>query len=77
MTRHGISHKAASMLIAVNNMPTRQVAMGPRKPQGRCVVEYARSPEQLAESEHMFGESLDKFYTACRRRTIAPVWCGD
>ena len=77
MQRHGISRKAASMLIACNNMPARTVAMGPRKPAFHAVVEYARTPEQLAESTRLFGESLGKFYDDCRRRTIAPVFCGD
>lgn len=77
MQRHGINRKAASMLIACNNMPARTVAMGPRKPAANAVIEYARTPEQLAESTRLFGESLGKFYDACRRRTIAPVFCGD
>ena len=77
MQRHGINRKAASMLIACSNMPARTVAMGPRKPAAHAVIEYARTPEQLAESTRLFGESLGKFYDDCRRRTIAPVFCGD
>lgn len=45
--------------------------------QPRAVVEYARTPEQIAESNRLAGESMDKFYAECRRRTIAPVWTGD
>ena len=77
MQRHGINRKAASMLIACSNMPARTVAMGPRKPAFHAVVEYAKTPEQLAESTRLFGEALGQYYAACRRRTIAPVFCGD
>lgn len=65
---------------------TRLNAMGPLKGMtGRteprafvphAVVEYARTPEQLVESERLFGESLDTFYAECRRRTITP-FVGD
>lgn len=77
MKRHNVSHKAASMLIACNNMPARPVAMGPRYRTFRAVVEYARTQKQLAEDSRMFGEALGQFYTECRRRTIAPIWTGD
>lgn len=42
-----------------------------------AVIEYARSPEKVAESERLAGESMDTFYAECRRRTIAPVFVGD
>lgn len=45
--------------------------------QPHAVIEYARTPEQRAESERLAGESMDAFFAECRRRTIAPVWCGD
>ena len=77
MARHGISRRAASMLIAVNNMPAPQAVMGPRKRTFSAVVEYARSAEQVAESERMTGASIQSFYESCRRRTIGPVFTGD
>jgi hypothetical protein len=42
-----------------------------------AVIEYARTPEKVAESTRLFGESLGQFYAECRRRTIAPVFVGD
>ncbi len=45
--------------------------------QPHAVVEYAQSTEQMAESTRLFGESLGQYYAACRRRTIAPIFCGD
>ena len=67
---------------------TRLNNMGPLKgmsgrttpcpaPTPHAVVEYARTPAQIAESNRLFGESLGKFYEACRRRTIAPCFTGD
>ena len=66
---------------------TKLNAMGPLKGMsGRtapltfvphAVVEYARTHEQLAESERLAGESIQSFYDSCRRRTIAPFFCGD
>ena len=49
----------------------------PRATAFHAVVEYARTPEQLAESERLAGESIQSFYDSCRRRTIAPIFCGD
>ena len=79
MQRHGINHKAASMLIACNNMPAQVAKMGPPKMfMHHCVIEYARTDEQIAADAEMFGSALDQYYAACRARTtIGPCFVGD
>ena len=73
MQRHGISRKAASMLIACSNMPARTVAMGPRKPAFHAVVEYA-SPVSMWSKQ-----DITPFYEDQRAKypQRAGVWVGD
>jgi hypothetical protein len=42
-----------------------------------AVIEYARPPEKVAEANRLAGESMDRFFDECRRRTIAPIFTGD
>lgn len=73
----GISRKSAEMFVAVNHMPAPVAVMGPRKPSAQAIIEYARSPEQLAESERLTGASIQAFYDECRSRTTITPWVGD
>ena len=84
---YGTPPNEAEFETSLNVSLTRLNAMGPlsgmsgrttpRPVAPHAVVEYARTPEQIAESNRLAGESMDKFYAECRRRTIAPVFCGD
>jgi len=76
----GINRRSADMFAALNG-PAIPIVWNPRHPaptEFRAVVEYAvRSPEQLAESERLAAASIQSFYDACRRRTVAPFFVGD
>ena len=85
---YGTPPNEAEFETSLNVTLTRLNAMGPLKgmsgrttpcpaPTPHAVVEYARTPEQIAESTRLFAESLGQFYEACHRRTIAPCFTGD
>jgi hypothetical protein len=85
---YGTPPNEAEIETSLNVTITRLNAMGPLKgmsghttprpaPAFHAVVEYTRTPEHIAEQNRRFGEALDKFYAESRRRTIAPVFCGD
>lgn len=79
MQRHGINRQAASMMLSIRNMPGPVAKMGPPKMfMHHCVIEYARTDEQIADAAEAYGRALDQYYAACRARTtIGPAFVGD
>jgi hypothetical protein len=72
MTRHGISRKAASMLIAVNNMPS---PVAKPRPEFRCIVETVRKQPPVSLWNK---QDITPYYDDCRSRSaFGPAWCGD
>lgn len=73
MVRHGVSHRAASLLLALNSMPAQTVALRPHKPAFHSVVEYA-SPVSMWNKQ-----DITPFYEDQRAKyqQRAGVWVGD
>lgn len=85
---YGTPPNAAEFETSLVASLTKLNAMGPLKgmsgittprpaPAPHAVVEYARTPEQLAESKRLTDASIQSFFESCRRRTVAPIFVGD